>query len=151
MLRMVRITRVIRVASYMPEVMIIIKGLTVASRSVFFTFVLLLLINYIFAIAFRQLAQDTPLEMSLFPSVHGAVLNLVVQCVMPDQEPFFQQVSREGGWLMGMLVLIFILLCSLIVINMLIGVLVEAVQTVSDVEHEAIQIAFAHLCLSHVS
>ena len=126
MLRMVRITRVIRVASYMPEVMIIIKGLTVASRSVFFTFVLLLLITYIFGIAFRQLAQETVLEAELFPSVPATVLTLVVQCVMPDQEAFFQQVSRQGGWPMGMLVVIFILISSLIVINMLIGVLVEA-------------------------
>ena len=70
MLRLVRITRVIRAASYMPEVMIIIKGLTVASRSVFFTFVLLLLITYIFSIAFRQLAQENLfLESELFPSV----------------------------------------------------------------------------------
>lgn len=151
MLRLVRITRVIRVASYMPEVMIIIKGLTVASRSVFFTFVLLLLITYIFSIAFRQLAQDNLfLESELFPSVPATVLTLIVQCVMPDQEAFFQKVSQNGGWFMGMLVVVFILVSSLIVINMLIGVLVEAVQTVSDVEHEAIQIAFAKRLLREI-
>ncbi|CAE7946690.1 sohB [Symbiodinium sp. KB8] len=151
MLRLVRITRVIRVASYMPEVMIIIKGLTVASRSVFFTFVLLLLITYIFSIAFRQLAQDNLfLESELFPSVPATMLTLIVQCVMPDQEAFFQKVSQNGGWFMGMLVVVFILVSSLIVINMLIGVLVEAVQTVSDVEHEAIQIAFAKRLLREI-
>ena len=81
-----------------------------------------------------------------FPGQNG--LRSAEHChATPDQEPFFQEVSRQGGWLMGMLVVIFILVSSLIVINMLIGVLVEAVQTVSDVEHEAIQIAFAKLIL----
>mmetsp|Transcript_73541 Transcript_73541/g.172260 ORF Transcript_73541/g.172260 Transcript_73541/m.172260 type:complete len:274 (-) Transcript_73541:146-967(-) len=127
----------------MPELMILIKGLMVAARSVFFTLVLLLLITYVFSIAFTQLGQDTALEAELFPSVPATVLTLIVQCVMPDQEGFFVEVTQEGGWGMGMLVLVFVLVGSLIVMNMLVGVLVEAVQTVATVEHEQIQIDFA--------
>ena len=44
-----RTARIIRVARYMPELMILIKGLLVAARSVFFTLVLLLLVTYIFS------------------------------------------------------------------------------------------------------
>jgi len=142
-LRVLRTARIIRVARYMPELMILIKGLMVAARSVFFTLVLLLLITYVFSIAFTQLGQDTALEAELFPSVPATVLTLIVQCVMPDQEGFFVEVTQEGGWGMGMLVLVFVLVGSLIVMNMLVGVLVEAVQTVATVEHEQIQIDFA--------
>ena len=41
----------------MPELLILIKGLMVAARSVFFTLVLLLLITYVFSIAFTRLSE----------------------------------------------------------------------------------------------
>jgi len=141
-LRVLRTARIIRVARYMPELMILIKGLLVAARSVFFTLVLLLLITYIFSITFTQLSQDTPLHAELFPMVPTAVLTLVLQCVMPDQEGFFRQVAAESPF-MGAMVLVFIMVGSLIIMNMLVGVLVEAVQTVASCEHEQIHIDFA--------
>ena len=45
---------------YMPELLILIKGLMVAARSVFFTLVLLLLITYVFSIAFARLSEAWP-------------------------------------------------------------------------------------------
>lgn len=141
-LRVFRTARIIRVARYMPELMILVKGLIVAARSVFFTLVLLLLITYVFSIAFSQLSENTRLEPKYFPTMPSAVLTLIVQCVMPDQEEFFQDVS-EVSWVMGMLVIIFVLVGSLIVMNMLVGILVEAVQTVATMEHEQIHVDFA--------
>jgi len=44
---------------------------------------------------------------------------------------------------MGSMVLVFIMVGSLIIMNMLVGVLVEAVQTVATCEHEQIHIDFA--------
>lgn len=141
-LRVFRTARIIRVARYMPELMILVKGLIVAARSVFFTLVLLLLITYVFSIAFSQLSENTRLEPKYFPTITSAVLTLIVQCVMPDQEEFFQDVS-DVSWIMGMLVIIFVLVGSLIVMNMLVGILVEAVQTVATMEHEQIHVDFA--------
>ena len=96
-LRVLRTARIIRVARYMPELMILIKGLMVAARSVFFTLVLLLLITYVFSIAFTQLAQETPLDQNEFSSVPVTVLNLVIISVMPDQAGFYEKV-RDEGW-----------------------------------------------------
>eukprot|EP00913_Durusdinium_trenchii_P032307 g30249.t1 len=118
-LRVLRTARIIRVARYMPELMILIKGLMVAARSVFFTLVLLLLITYIFSIT-----------------------NLILHSVMPDQEGFYREVVAED-WYFGVLYVVFIMVGSLIIMNMLVGVLVEAVQTVASCEHEQIQIDFA--------
>ena len=41
------------------------------------------------------------------------------------------------------LVIVFVLVGSLIVMNMLVGILVEAVQTVATMEHEQIHVDFA--------
>ncbi|CAJ1364340.1 unnamed protein product, partial [Effrenium voratum] len=141
-LRVLRTARIIRVARYMPELMILIKGLLVAARSVFFTLVLLLLVTYIFSITFTQLSQGTLLADLHFPTVPISVLTLIIQCVMPDQEGFFREIAAES-WVMGSMVLVFIMVGSLIIMNMLVGVLVEAVQTVATCEHEQIHIDFA--------
>ena len=53
-------------------------GLIVAARSVFFTLVLLLLITYVFSIAFSQLSENTRLEPKYFPTITSAVLTLIV-------------------------------------------------------------------------
>eukprot|EP00434_Breviolum_minutum_P033556 symbB.v1.2.029693.t1/scaffold3274.1/size59892/1 len=141
-MRVFRTARIIRVARYMPELMILIKGLIVAARSVFFTLVLLLLITYVFSIAMSQLSENTRLEEKYFPTMPQAVLTLIVQCIMPDQEEFFDDV-KDVSWVMGTLVIVFILVGSLIVMNMLVGILVEAVQTVATMEHEQIHVDFA--------
>ena len=144
LLRVLRTARIARIARYMPELMILIKGLIVAARSVFFTLVLLLLMTYVFSIALVSLSQGPDLHQVqlLFPSVPRAVLRLLVQCTMPDSEAFFQSLEDESI-LMAALFLVFILAGSLIVLNMLVGILVEAVQTVATMEHEQIHVDFA--------
>ena len=113
-----------------------------AARSVFFTLVLLLLITYVFSIALSQMSHETPIKEVYFKTMPSAILTLVVYCVMPDQMEFFEEVARTS-WVMGALVIAFILVGSLIVMNMLVGILVEAVQTVATMEHEQIHVDFA--------
>ncbi|CAE7947766.1 CACNA1H [Symbiodinium sp. KB8] len=151
LLRVLRTARIARIARYMPELMILIKGLIVAARSVFFTLVLLLLMTYVFSIALVSLSQGPDLHQVqvLFPSVPRAVLRLLVQCTMPDSEAFFQSLEDESI-LMAALFLVFILAGSLIVLNMLVGILVEAVQTVATMEHEQIHVDFAQRVLHNL-
>ena len=144
-LRVLRTARIVRVARYMPELMILVKGLVVAARSVFFTMVLLLLITYVFSIAFLQLSQayqSEALMTGFFPTMPESVLTLIVYCIMPDQKEFFERVAEEN-WFLGALVIVFVLVGSYIVMNMLVGILVEAVQTVATMEHEQIHVDFA--------
>ena len=49
-LRVLRTARMARLVRLMPELMILIKGMMVACRSVFFTLVLLLLFTYVFSV-----------------------------------------------------------------------------------------------------
>mmetsp|Transcript_17458 Transcript_17458/g.30330 ORF Transcript_17458/g.30330 Transcript_17458/m.30330 type:complete len:386 (+) Transcript_17458:534-1691(+) len=141
LLRILRTARIARIVRYMPELLILIKGLLVASKSVFFALVLFLLVTYVFSIALLSLSEETELQ-EFFPSMSTAMLRLVVSAAMPDQEAFFYSVAVES-WVMGTLVMVFILLGSLILLNMLVGILVEAVQTVAAMEHEQIHVDFA--------
>ena len=67
---------------------------------------------------------------------------LILHCIVPDQETFVSTLVGES-WVLGVLVLIFILLGSLTVMNMLLGVLVEAVKMVSNIEREQMMAEFA--------
>merc|ERR1719375_1287971 len=73
--RMARMARLLRAA---PELMILIKGMGVASRSVCFTLVLLLILVYFFAIVFRQLLADTDAGSLYFDSVPEGMVSLVL-------------------------------------------------------------------------
>lgn len=145
-MRVLRTARMARLVRLMPELMILIKGMMVACRSVFFTLVLLLLITYVFSVAFMTFARGTSLEKTHFSSMGDSVMALIMKGILPDQESFFQEVN-EVSWLMGLLVLLFILFGSLTVMNMLLGVLVEAINTVSTIEREQLEVDFAKKAL----
>ncbi|CAJ1387619.1 unnamed protein product [Effrenium voratum] len=145
-MRVLRTARMARLVRLMPELMILIKGMMVACRSVFFTLVLLLLITYVFSVAFMQFSRGTALEQSFFSDMGTAVMSLILNCILADQEAFFQSVAKES-WFMACMVLIFILFGSLTVMNMLLGVLVEAIKTVSTIEREQLEVDFAKKAL----
>jgi len=135
LLRLLRLARMARLMRAVPELMVLLKGLGVASRSVLCTLALLLVIIYIFAIAFTQITEDTTLGDDRFESVLRSMSTLLLQATLPDLADIVEEAGREH-WLYALALLIFILLASLTVMNMLIGVLVEVVGIVSAVENE---------------
>ncbi|CAJ1408463.1 unnamed protein product [Effrenium voratum] len=141
-LRVLRTARMARLVRQMPELMILIKGMMLACRSVFFTLLLLLIITFTFAIAFVELSHDTALKPIFFSSTAASIYTLILQCIFPDQQVFVTTLASESVF-MGVLVLLFILLGSLTIMNMLLGVLVEAVKTVSTMEREQLIADFA--------
>merc|ERR1719310_2439282 len=57
--RLLRLTRLMRMLRSLPQLMILIKGMITAMKSVFYVLCLLVLITYVFAIAFTQLSVGT--------------------------------------------------------------------------------------------
>ncbi|CAK9097156.1 unnamed protein product [Durusdinium trenchii] len=145
-LRVLRTARMARLVRFMPELMILIKGMMVACRSVFFTLVLLLLFTYVFSVAFVQFSRGTALEGQFFGSMGTAIWTLILKCILTDQQFIIEAVAQES-WIMAIMVLFFILFGSLTVMNMLLGVLVEAIKTVSTIEREQLEVDFAKKCL----
>eukprot|EP00927_Polykrikos_kofoidii_P069533 TRINITY_DN6504_c0_g1_i5.p1 TRINITY_DN6504_c0_g1~~TRINITY_DN6504_c0_g1_i5.p1 ORF type:complete len:807 (+),score=156.23 TRINITY_DN6504_c0_g1_i5:102-2522(+) len=151
LVRLVRLTRMARMARLLralPELIILIKGIVVASRSVFFTLVLLGIIMYVFAIVCRQLvgelsdpSAEVNLEEKYFDSVTFTMRSLLLYGVLPDMAEIVNDCLDQSVWL-AILVLCFILLASLTVMNMLVGVLCEVVSVVSSVEKEALTVNY---------
>jgi len=142
LVRLVKLTRISRMARLLraiPELTILIKGIAVASRSVFFTLCLLVIIVYFFAIVFRQLvgqvSRNESLEEKYFLSVLDAMASLLLEGVLPDLADLIRDCFDQSA-ILGGLMMLFILLATLTVMNMLIGVLVEVVSVVSAVEKE---------------
>eukprot|EP00928_Gymnodinium_smaydae_P034482 TRINITY_DN2441_c0_g1_i1.p1 TRINITY_DN2441_c0_g1~~TRINITY_DN2441_c0_g1_i1.p1 ORF type:complete len:665 (-),score=164.75 TRINITY_DN2441_c0_g1_i1:38-2032(-) len=142
MLRLTRMARMVRLLRAFPELLILVKGIAVAARSVFFTLVLLAIIIYLFAIAFVQLTEDTPdISQQYFPTVPDAMVTLLLHGALPDMADFVIDVSTSSIF-NAFFALFFILLSSLTVLNMLVGVLCEVVSVVSSVEKEQMTVRF---------
>lgn len=141
MLRITRTARMARLLKALPELTILIKGIWVAARSVFFTLLLLAIIIYVFAVALRQMTDDTAIGDFYFKSVPYGMKSLLLYATLPDMAGFVDEMGDEHI-VLALTLLVFILMASLTVLNMLVGVLVEVVSVVSAVEKEQLLVSF---------
>jgi len=142
MVRMVKMFRMARMARFLrsvPELVVLIKTIGVASRSVFFFFLFWLIIIYVFSIAFRQMTKGTDIGDLYFESVPEAMNNLFIHGLLPAQSDFVNELSTSNPYLWPCIIA-FILLASLTVMNMLVGVLVEVVGVVASTEKEKMSV-----------
>jgi hypothetical protein len=124
--------------------MILIKGMLTAMKSVVYVLCLLVLITYVFAIAFTQLSVGTPtIGEDYFANVAHSMYSLIIYATLLDNLSAFMDGLRYEMWPLLVLAIIFIALAALTVMNMLIGVLCEVVQAVADTERASIQIEAA--------
>jgi hypothetical protein len=131
----------IKLLRAMPELMVLVKGMIGAFRSVLFTLALLFIIIYVFAILFTQAMQGTDIGARYFPSVLTSVDSLLLHGVLPDQASIISDVGQEHP-ILRFCILMYILLASLTVMNMLIGVLCEVVSVVAAVEKEELNVMY---------
>lgn len=149
--RLTRMARMARLLRAMPELMILIKGLVSAARSVIITIMLLAFIIYIFAIGFTQMTIGSAVGDEFFQTVGGSMYTLLVYGTLMDSigEPL-QVLIDEGNIILAIAYLVFILLATITVMNMLIGVLCEVVNTVAAIERERTAVNFVKSKLEHV-
>lgn len=141
LLRLSRIARMARLMRCMPELMVLIKGMATATRSVLFTLLLLGVNVYIFAIAFVQLLMETQVGQEHFNTVPKAMYTLIVRGALMDNIGAISDTIGDESIIIGMLFYVFVLVASLTILNMLIGVLCEVVSAVASVEKEAMTIS----------
>jgi len=131
-----------RMLRSMPELMILIKGMAAATRSVFSVMCLLIIIMYVFAIAFKQLADGTIMGAYYFPTVQHSMYTLLIYgTFLDDLAPFCDEVGAESAACLA-LVMTYVLLAACTVLNMLIGVLCEVVTAVAETEKEEVLVSF---------
>merc|ERR1719210_1896437 len=141
LVRLARMARMAKLVRLMPELMILLKGMMVATQTVFYTLCLLMLFIYVFAIAFMQLTKGTSLQKPYFNGMLTTMKNLLLYGILPDSAHFVDELSKEHVFF-AILMLLYILIGSLMVMNMLVGVLVEVVKTVSSIEKEQMEVNF---------
>eukprot|EP00927_Polykrikos_kofoidii_P007807 TRINITY_DN13207_c0_g1_i1.p1 TRINITY_DN13207_c0_g1~~TRINITY_DN13207_c0_g1_i1.p1 ORF type:complete len:836 (+),score=192.94 TRINITY_DN13207_c0_g1_i1:151-2658(+) len=151
MMRLFRMCRMARVLRYMPELMIMIKGLLAAARSVFFTLVLLGGLVFIFAIAFTQMAAETPLHDAYFRTVPSSMYFLMLHgALLLSTEHKATEINEQGGFFLTLMLFAFVLIGAVLLMNMLIGVLCEVVSAVAATEREELLVNYVRVKLDKV-
>lgn len=135
MVKLARISRMARLLRSVPELVILIKTIGVASRSVFFFFIFWLIIIYIFALGFRQVTKGTDVGDEYFQSVPDAMNTLLLDGILPANGKFVNALTQANPWLWP-IIIVFILLAVLTVMNIMVGTLVEIVGVVASTEKE---------------
>mmetsp|Transcript_35355 Transcript_35355/g.77097 ORF Transcript_35355/g.77097 Transcript_35355/m.77097 type:complete len:726 (-) Transcript_35355:80-2257(-) len=140
--RLLRLSRMAKMLRSMPELMILIKGMVAAMRSVFFVMVLLAILMYVFAIAFTQMMADTVAGKKYFDGILPSMATLLCTGTFLDNLTVVVYDIGRDGILFACIFFVFVLLSALTVMNMLIGVLCEVVSAVAATEKEEMLLSF---------
>eukprot|EP00930_Biecheleria_cincta_P034692 TRINITY_DN23944_c0_g2_i1.p1 TRINITY_DN23944_c0_g2~~TRINITY_DN23944_c0_g2_i1.p1 ORF type:complete len:824 (+),score=187.17 TRINITY_DN23944_c0_g2_i1:123-2594(+) len=140
LVRLVRLSRIAKLLHWVPELLIVIKALRFAARSVMVFFLMWTLIIYMFAIVFRQVTEDSAAGTKYFQSIPAAMNTLFLNGIFADQVDLVNDMSADAPWL-GPMIVFFIGLVSLTTMYMLVGVLVDIVGMVAHSEKEALVVS----------
>jgi len=139
LMRIFRMARVARLLSAAPELLVLVKGVVSASRSVFLTLCLLFVVLFIFSVGLRQITKDTDLGEQYFGSIFDSMFSLFVYGTIPDQAGIIVDATNQQP-MFGLVVLLYVFVAFLTVLNLLVGVIVQVVNVVSAVENEEIAV-----------
>ena len=137
LLRLLRLSRMIRLMKNFPELVTLMRGIARATRSVFSTLVLLVISLYIYAIIFSQYVGKQPgkyddwgniLKCMYILFLGGSLLDDITDVVTPT--------LWEENIVFFWVFCTFVLLTNFTIINMLIGILCEIIESVVQDEGE---------------
>eukprot|EP00930_Biecheleria_cincta_P011792 TRINITY_DN11489_c0_g1_i1.p1 TRINITY_DN11489_c0_g1~~TRINITY_DN11489_c0_g1_i1.p1 ORF type:complete len:901 (-),score=179.54 TRINITY_DN11489_c0_g1_i1:25-2727(-) len=144
LVKLVRLTRMVRLLRSVPELIIIVKGLVFAARSVTVFFLLWAMIVYVFAVFLRQVTESSDIGDTFFKTVPRAMNTLLLNGVFNSNTELTQvlqsRMQAENLWLWPLLIF-FMALVSLTLMYMLVGVLVDVVGVVATSEKEGIAVS----------
>lgn len=140
LMRLLRLTRIARLLRAVPEVLTLLKGISVAFRGVATTLILLGTLTFVFGIIFKKqsdILSSTGELAEAFKSVWASMVTLCfVGTLLDGPAALYKQIDDDMGRFMALVFLVFIFLTAFTVLNMLIGVLCQVITEVSQAEHE---------------
>ncbi|CAE7256265.1 para, partial [Symbiodinium pilosum] len=159
LLRLLRLSRLVRLLRSAPELLTLINGMRVASRAVSSALLLIILLNYVFAIVlllFLADIEDEDVQASWCgPGMWTLALDGTFMDGTKDIFESLRTLDERSGyvypWFRGWAVIgvftLYLLLTNVTVMNMLIGILCEVVSEVKREDEEGVAIDFmkAHL------
>merc|ERR1712125_151295 len=123
----------------MGELVTIVKGMYVALRAVTSTFIMIVVLIYVFAILMMLLLRDDPIVEDYYSTLGLCMWTLLIQGMLWDGTGKMLGFLLNGKFhsTVGVVVFfIFVLLTTITVLNLLVGVLVDVVSVVSMSEKE---------------
>lgn len=139
MVKILRMARLARLLRMVPELVVILKSIGAAFRSVSFFLLLAVIIIYVYAVGFRQMTKGSDMGDQYFKTVPKAMNSLLLEGMLPLYAVMVRDISGANLFYWP-LIMSFILLASVTVMNMLVGVLVEVVRTVAERERESMTV-----------
>mmetsp|Transcript_47510 Transcript_47510/g.94466 ORF Transcript_47510/g.94466 Transcript_47510/m.94466 type:complete len:632 (+) Transcript_47510:34-1929(+) len=140
LLRLLRISRMIRALRFMPELVSMVKGMRAAAQAVFTSLAMVMALVYIFAIVMNMALKDEPTVHTYFGNLTMTIWTLVLDGVLADSPgTVIRLLASIGTWngRVGVLIfVVFILISCFFLMNMLIGVLCEVVNSVAEREKD---------------
>eukprot|EP00931_Biecheleriopsis_adriatica_P067235 TRINITY_DN41405_c0_g1_i1.p1 TRINITY_DN41405_c0_g1~~TRINITY_DN41405_c0_g1_i1.p1 ORF type:complete len:630 (-),score=123.02 TRINITY_DN41405_c0_g1_i1:20-1861(-) len=136
-LRILRAARLIRLIRMVPELACIVKSMGAACRGMLVVLVFLLLVVYVFAILLCQLLSGQEVAAGRFDYVLEAMNFMMLQVLCGFDSDLVMKML-DFSWTAYALWLTFVVLASLMVLNMLVGMLCEVVSAAAEYEKEAI-------------
>eukprot|EP00931_Biecheleriopsis_adriatica_P059267 TRINITY_DN35437_c0_g1_i1.p1 TRINITY_DN35437_c0_g1~~TRINITY_DN35437_c0_g1_i1.p1 ORF type:complete len:304 (-),score=53.62 TRINITY_DN35437_c0_g1_i1:132-1043(-) len=139
-----------RLLRIVPELLIMVKAILAATRTVCFTLALLLIVVYVFAIAFKQILKGTDVGDELFSSMTLSMHTLIMHGAFLDSISDVMNAMRKESYLAFALMYVEVIASAVTIMNMLIGVLCEVISAVAAAEKEAIQVRWVRQAIYEV-
>merc|ERR1719356_208397 len=111
---------------------------------------LLIMIGYVFGIAMVQLSDGFDFREAYFSSVPLAIYTLFVYGTFGDNLAEFMDNLRAESTPCLMLATLYVVLSQMTVLNMLIGVLCQVIQSMADEERENLTCDKVHEMFGHI-
>eukprot|EP00440_Ansanella_granifera_P058249 gb/GFBE01063137.1/.p1 GENE.gb/GFBE01063137.1/~~gb/GFBE01063137.1/.p1 ORF type:complete len:660 (+),score=126.26 gb/GFBE01063137.1/:1-1980(+) len=137
--RLTRLARTARLVQAVPELVIMVKGVIAAMRSVLVTALLMIMLLYVLGVSLKQTAQGTEAGELYFSSVPQAMFTLFIYATLLDGPSVVLEVMDTTS---SVLFILAILVTNLLLLNMLIGVMCEASTNVSSMEKQRLDETF---------
>jgi len=141
-LRVSRVARIVRILRTLPELLILVKALGVATRSVFFTFCLLLLVIYLFALACFLIGKDTASGERYFNGLGESMFTLFFYGLFGYDLPGIASAAFADNVALGVVFSLYLVCAPLTMMNLLVAVLVEVVGVLATAEQEMVNTTY---------
>lgn len=121
----------------LPELVTMVKGMAIACRAVLSVLLMLVLLVYVFSIVMHSFLKENGQLSMYWSTISESMWTLLLNCVFLDAlSDRVRELVDENEIVALCVLLLFVLISSITVMNMLIGVLCEVVCQVASAEKE---------------
>lgn len=125
LIRLVRLVRILRVMKSVPELVMVVQGLMRALRSLGWVLLLMVLVQFVFAVFFTNVVDNDIFDRNFFEDSGHAMLTLIDISIMAEWGSIVRPVMEHQPALI-LPFIIYILITAFGMLNVMIGVIVES-------------------------